>query len=213
MKYVSAGLFVFGSVALGAGLSFLALQYRSAGMLAVVGGTPISAREADRLSTIRSIDFVNLFLTMNNGFYTDYYKEQCPGVHGSPIVIQDIRYADLTGDGREEAVVTASSCLSNPRYPDILGVFSRSTGGAVSRLRIDDREFYTAKTYAHVVRFGIADGKFVQVLDEFQKGDKDCCPSLGRKIVYFTWDGETFRVSRIARREEVVPEAQTLFNE
>lgn len=57
--------------------------------------------------------------------------------HPDQIHIDRLEYFDFTGDGRAEAVVVASTCMTGTAGPDIHAVFTRTASGALEVLPFD----------------------------------------------------------------------------
>jgi hypothetical protein len=99
---------------------------------------------------------------------------------------RSVVYADLTADGRDEAIVPVSSggTLGNVAYL----VFTLRAGSPQAVLtRTLDR--------SNAGGFGIEvqDGKLVETVGEFGPEDPLCCPSVVRRT-YFRWDGSRLQV-------------------
>ena len=99
-----------------------------------------------------------------------------------------IEYTDLTGDGREEAVVPVSSggTLGNLAYV----VFTLRNGApTVVLTRTID------KTSRSGLKMEMEDGRLVELVGEYGPEDPLCCPTYLRKT-YFRWDGSSLQVER-----------------
>ena len=108
------------------------------------------------------------------------------------VVPPDILYADLTGDGREEAIVPISSegTLGNIAYV----VFTKSNGATTPILRrVLDRG-----SAAGGLVMAVTDGELVETIGEFGPDDAFCCPSFLRRT-HFRWDGSVLQVEREER--------------
>lgn len=102
-----------------------------------------------------------------------------------------IVYADLTGDGRDEAVVPIGSggTLGNLAY---LVFTLRSGSPAVILSRTLDR------SSAGGLGIDVQEARLVETVGEFGPEDPLCCPSQLRKT-YFRWDGARLQVEREER--------------
>ncbi len=111
---------------------------------------------------------------------------------GGALLPDDILYADLTGDRREEAVVPISSqgTLGNIAYL----VFMMVDGEPMPVLR---RTLDRGSTAAGLV-VAVSDGTLIETAGEFGPEDPFCCPSFLRRT-YFLWDGITLQVEREER--------------
>lgn len=109
---------------------------------------------------------------------------------GGEIVAADILYADLTGDGLEEAVVPISS---------------GGTAGNLAFLVLSYQEDGLGTILSEVpeggsVRVSLKDGQLVESQPVYEEGDLPGFPTQIRNI-YYEWDGEKLAVER----EETVP--------
>jgi uncharacterized protein YecT (DUF1311 family) len=62
-----------------------------------------------------------------------FSQADCEGV-----VINHLEYFDFTGDGQDEAVVLASTCMTGTAGPDIHAVVTRLPDGSLAELKIPD---------------------------------------------------------------------------
>src|SRR5207302_11229719 len=97
-------------------------------------------------------------------------------------------YADVTGDGREEAILPLSSggTLGNVAYQ----VYTLSAGAPVLILTAT-RDQATAGGPVMTVE----DGKLVRTAGRYGSEDPRCCPSALLKTSYH-WDGKALQVER-----------------
>lgn len=119
----------------------------------------------------------------------------------SPAVVEEIRrhfgggeveprrvaYADLTGDGREEALVVVES---GGTAGDLGAAVYHAEAGRVAVLTWIDRAGHIELRLANV---GPNSALVVVQQGQYAPGDAECCPSRIREIV-LRWDGVTFRV-------------------
>ncbi len=89
------------------------------------------AYSSDTVQHIRDFDF--------NAYLTRHYAD-CLTVSKSTVDITSIEYHDLNGDGREEALVIASSCHAGTGGPDIHAVYALDQTGRVRELAINDNK-------------------------------------------------------------------------
>ena len=99
-----------------------------------------------------------------------------------------IEYTDLTGDGREEAVVPVSSggTLGNLAY--LVFTLRGGSPNVVLTRTID-------KTSRSGLKMEMEDGRLVELVGEYGPEDPLCCPTYLRKT-YFRWDGSALQVER-----------------
>jgi hypothetical protein len=114
---------------------------------------------------------------------------------GGRVLPQEIIFADLTGDGADEAVVPISSGGSggNVAY----AVFGYSGG--------DLEELLVVKPEAGRVTVSAEDGMLVETQPVYAPEDPLCCPSQLRHT-YYGWDGSEFVVDH--EETETVPSAK-----
>jgi len=107
---------------------------------------------------------------------------------GGEVDKQSVVYADLTKDGRDEAVVPISSggTLGNIAYV-VLTLRSGSPTALLTALR--DR------SSAGGVQMSIEDGKLIKTTAKYGPEDPLCCPSALIKTTYY-WDGTNLQVER-----------------
>jgi hypothetical protein len=107
--------------------------------------------------------------------------------------IASVKYADVTGDQRDEAIlpITSGGTLGNLAY---LVLTMRSGHPAVILTALRDRQSLGGIT------INVEDGKVVKYTGKYGPEDPRCCPSLLVKTSY-RWDGANLQVER----EEEVP--------
>ena len=110
---------------------------------------------------------------------------------GGEIVPETIIYADLTGDGQDEAVVPVAS-----------GGTAGDIGFAVFTLRNGAPEELLAKAEGRVA-LDVEEGRLVETQPIYGPDDPNCCPSQLRKI-YYRWDGNAL----VPEREETIESPQ-----
>jgi len=114
---------------------------------------------------------------------------------GGRVLPQEIIFADLTGDGADEAVVPVSSGGSggNVAY----AVFGYRGG--------DLKELLVVKPEAGRVTVAVEDGMLVETQPVYAPEDPLCCPSQLRHT-YYRWDGSELVVDH--EKTETVPSAK-----
>ena len=115
--------------------------------------------------------------------------------------VKGIIYADLTGDGREDAVVpvTSGGTVGNIAY----FVYTLQYGAPQMILtrRLE-------KGSAGGLKMSIVDGKLTETAAEYGAEDPLCCPSALRRTT-FRWDGKQLQVEREVS-EKATPTAKQL---
>lgn len=170
---------------------------------------PSAAEDAKRLD-IRNFD---LAAYLGKTEYRDCIYEY---PDAPPVVIEQegigIFYTDLTGDGREEAVVSGWSCWSGTGGPDVRGVFMLSATGTPERLPIEDHRYIVdgvnySDGFAGHQRLRVRDGRLIEIVPVYRRGDGNCCPEGGSRTFVYRWDGSIFVVQSV---EIERPPASTL---
>ena len=112
---------------------------------------------------------------------------------GGQLEPRAIVYADVTGDGREEAIVpvTSGGTLGNLAYQ----VYTLR-GGVAAPILTATRDAGTAGG----VVLSVEDGKLIRTTGKYGPADPRCCPSVLVKT-YYRWDGVNLQVGR----EEELP--------
>lgn len=116
--------------------------------------------------------------------------------------IAPFQYGDLDGDGREEAVFMAYTCMSGTGGTDFYGVLKLLPGGKIISLPIQDapKPYKGRDPYAGLrgrTRLEIQGGKLLQIFPTYPD-EKACnsCSEGERKFIY-RWDGHQFVVDDI----------------
>lgn len=109
---------------------------------------------------------------------------------GGEVVPTDVLYDDLTGDGREDAVVPISSGGTAGNLAFL--VLSYQDGDLVSLL--------SKVPESGSVRLAVRDGQLVETQPVYQEGDQPGFPQQVRNT-YYRWDGEGL----VVEREETTP--------
>ncbi len=110
---------------------------------------------------------------------------------GGEILPETIIYADLTGNGQDEAVVPIAS-----------GGTAGDIGFAVFALRNGALEELLAKAEGRVA-LDVEEGQLVETQPIYGPDDPNCCPSQLKKI-YYRWDGNAL----VPEREETIENPQ-----
>ena len=109
--------------------------------LAIVSCLSNAIFAKDQPNSIRNFDFQS-YLIKRNGLT----NEGC-GSEELPIKNIQTAYADLMGDGNEEAVVEATTCAMGNGGADIVEVFKLDSKGNPASLKIDDSKLSTQDLY------------------------------------------------------------------
>ena len=111
-------------------------------------------------------------------------------------------YADLDGDGQEEAAVEGWSCLSGNGGADFWGVLKLMPGGKLAVLPIDPmpKTFKGRNPFADLrghMSLEIKDGRPNEVYGIYKGSDPNCCPEGGHRRFIYRWDGHRFALDDI----------------
>ena len=182
--------------------------------LVVIGTSPqAQTHEAQKSAsknadTIRGVDFSK---AMNEIAVAEGADECAETDQPTPHIAQT-DFGDLDGDGLEEAVVTAYSCLAGTGGVDLLAVFKLS-GGTLKRVAMDfDLEKPLPPFKGRDVATGlrghlgvkIRSGHLVLELPIYNPHDPNCCTSAGVRQFIFGWDGTKLALENVVD----VPEAK-----
>lgn len=162
---------------------------------------------------IRNIDFSALLikeyerLCRENGFTEEYgfieHKDWEPIAASST----RITYADITGDGNEEVLVNAWSCMAGNSGPDISRVYTLSASSSTAELVVDESVRFNGKNYSLTNTVDDKDGYIGYCGREIQNNklillcmrttEKGRTEDVGKRIFEYSWDGVKFIVSHV----------------
>jgi uncharacterized protein YecT (DUF1311 family) len=117
----------------------------------------------------------------------------CPA--DSPPYFWRLDYYDFKGDGNQEAIIVASSCMTGTAGPDIHSVVGRNASGELSEWKIPEA---TEKTYDNM--FGnsnsdlkVEDGLLVSTFND------DAARETPPLIIEYKWNGKEFAIVSIKK--------------
>lgn len=125
-------------------------------------------------------------------------EEACPGM-AAPIRIGKIYYHDFDGDGFDEAVVFAYSCLAGTGGTDLPGVFTRSAAGEVVELDVGEIPSVGQKLREGLrgkVDLKVEEGMLVKESPLYRDEGPNCCPTGGVRRFAYRWDGKAFALDK-----------------
>lgn len=171
----------------------------------VVVASLLSMPAAARAESIRSVDFANFAFPLRpatgepgsfrlrDGTYRDRPGAPPPDI-GTWLDLAGVVYADVTGDGREEAVVVLEVMTGGSATPNAVYVFAMGRGGP------DLLWCFTTGDRADGGLKAVYGENGRLVVERFSpRGEAaDCCPIAFERTVYH-WSRERFR--RLSRRE------------
>ena len=147
--------------------------------------------------SIRKADFEDLMKApfLKSAHATNMHHA-CKGALRTGIEISTRAFGDLDGDGREEAAVTAFSCVAGNGGPDLIAVFTMNPEGVVRELKIEPRT-WNQPFKGHDPTMGlrgqmtvaIESGRMIEKFPIFKETDGGCCASGGIREFVYRWDG------------------------
>jgi len=151
--------------------------------------TTLDAASASKPNAIRRFDFGGL-LAKETAECEEY---------GLPVTRDaDVEYADLDGDGAEEAIVTASSCLTGTAGPDIVRVYRLAPDGGVVEMpvsqdpRFEGRRYDEGLCWKSGSRLTARGGRLVREYSD--------ASGLEHPLtVFYGWSGKEFRVASVQK--------------
>lgn len=129
-----------------------------------------------------------------------FSKADCEGV-----VINHLEYFDFTGDGQDEAIVGASTCMTGTAGPDVHAVVTRQPDGSLAELKIPDpsEKQRGALLGRNFYELSVKDGLLVGIYHD----------ESGRPnplVIKYRWSGrdKDFQVAEV----KIAPRYQTSFD-
>ena len=122
--------------------------------------------------------------------------DACKDALRNEIEISTKAFGDLDGDGREEAAVTAYSCMAGEGGPDMIAVFAMNPDGVVRELKIEPRKWnqpFKGRDPSQGLRgqmtVAIENGRMIEKCPIFKETDGGCCATGGSREFIYRWDG------------------------
>lgn len=111
-------------------------------------------------------------------------------------------YADVDGDGEEEAAIVGFSCLSGTGGPDFAGVLKLKAEGNLVVLPMEPlpktfKERDVLKDLRGHQGLRIKDGRLMHIFPIYSDGEPNCCPEGGERHFLYRWDGHKFVVDDV----------------
>jgi uncharacterized protein YecT (DUF1311 family) len=115
------------------------------------------------------------------------------------IYINHVEYHDFFGDGQQEAVVVASTCMTGTAGPDIHAVYKRDTDGKVVELpfRHAEGDPFFNSSGRKIPVFGNANYGLALENGELVARWRDSSDREAPLVVWYKWDGKNFVVDRM----------------
>ena len=169
----------------------------SVGCAIVLLTAGITFGEIQKPASIRDVDFKKVIVEEQKLLEAELCEHRAGFA-----VIENLQYADLDGDSKEEAVVTASTCLQGTAGPDIARVYKLTRDGA---LHILPRDILVSVHEDVEIHFGNEPGLVLSVEKGILVGsfsihnerDPNCCPMGGVRKIYWRWNGQRFAIRTI----------------
>jgi hypothetical protein len=160
--------------------------------LAIVSCLSNAIYATDQGSSIRNYDFQS-YLIKRNGLT----NEGC-GSNELPIKNLHVAYADLLGDGNEEALVEATTCAMGNGGADIVEVFKFDSKGNPVSLKMDDSKLSTQDLYKgqfRTPRLEASNGKLTRWFIQRAAGEPPFKET--KRIITYQWTGEKFIIDKV----------------
>ena len=160
-----------------------------------------------------NIHNINFEILLQNTTYKNKEDLEACMPYQKPIFIDSIKYFDFDGDGKEEAIVRASSCFTGTAGPDINSVYKLLPSGQVIQLTVNDNNgmFNGKKIYDHSWKdygYDVKNNKLINTRPIYKDSDGNCCPSGGSREITYEWNGKEFMISgviEVTHSNTVVP--------
>ncbi len=164
--------------------------------------TPPPSPPAGPSRAIRAVDVKKLLDENAFGFVSDTeieeLKEECAGNGRDPLDVENLDYADLDGDGQEEAIYEGFTCMSGSAGMDFFGVVKLTPDGKLVDMPIKAHEgsFKGRDVYDGLrghMSLSVENGKLAEVYPVYAN-EKECeaCSSGGQRRFIFRWNGSAF---------------------
>ncbi|AVS73995.1 hypothetical protein [Paracidovorax cattleyae] len=144
---------------------------------------------------IRKVDF-STYLLARDGLGVQLIEEFCDR---DPIRHIAVRYADLLGQGDEQAVVEATTCAMGTGGADITEVFRRLPDGRLASLPIDDTGYQGGDLYEgqrRTPRLEVRRGRLTRWFVRYGEGAEGGAPQIRRTITY-RWSRDRFVIDSV----------------
>jgi hypothetical protein len=130
-------------------------------------------------------------------------KTEC-GDNGRDLLqVANLDYADLDGDGQEEAIYEGFTCMSGSGGMDFFGIVKLTTDGKLVDMPIKPHEGpFQGRDVYHGLRghmtLTVQNGKLVEAYPVYAD-EKECeaCSSGGERHFIFHWDGSRFVLENV----------------
>jgi hypothetical protein len=159
---------------------------------------PASTSKQPPQKSIREIDLEEYLQDHIGEVDPDFVNLQDQCAKGDdPIRGVTLKYADLDGDGKEEAIFQGFTCLAGNNGYDFFGVLKLNDAGKIVELPVPPfpREFKGRETFENLrghVHLEVLDGKLAEVYPVYSGDECTNCAAGGDRQLIFRWDGQHF---------------------
>jgi hypothetical protein len=169
-------------------------------VLSPAGGNAQENEETKARNSIRDVDLQKFLKTRYLDIEPDLdvLEEQCPEGQDHILSLAPFRYADLDGDGQEEAVFEGFTCMAGTAGVDFFGVLKVMPDGKLVKLPFEKerKEFKGRNPYEGLrghLKLEIKNAHLLQVFPVY-KDEKECnsCADGGEREFVYRWDGHHF---------------------
>ncbi len=139
---------------------------------------------------IRNVDFEKYLIQR------DKLTKLCQGE--PPIKNIQVNYAEITGDGKEEAIVEATSCAMGNGGADIVEVFQLKEDKTLQSLKIDESKFAGNNLYQgqfRTPRLEESNGRLTRWFVKRSAGGS-AGPSI-KRVVTYRWVKDHFEIENV----------------
>jgi len=165
-------------------------------------GLPSPGQPTGPSRAIRAVDVKKLLDDNTFGLLTDSeikdLKQECADNGRDLLDVENLDYADLDGDGQEEAIYEGFTCMSGSGGMDFFGVVKLMQDGKLVDMPIKPHQgpFKGRDVYDRLrghMSLAAKNGGLVEVYPVYSD-EKECeaCSTGGRREFIFQWDGSRF---------------------
>ena len=169
--------------------------------------TPLSTPSSGPSRAIRAVDVRKMLDDNRFGFVPesemDELKAECANNGRHLLDVGNLDYADLDGDGQEEAIYEGFTCMSGSGGMDFFGVVKLTKDGTLVDMPIEAHEGpFQGRDVYHGLRghmtLTVQHGKLVETHPVYAD-EKECeaCSSGGQRLFVFHWDGNRFVLENV----------------
>ncbi len=137
-------------------------------------------------------------------FFDERYAE-CLEQFDQPVAINSVVYHDFGSDGREEIIVTASTCHMGTAGPDIHAVYEYLSSTAIREMPIEEADSFGGEPlFGSLVgnrNYFLYPNSRDELVAEYHD-ESERPPRQSPLILYYRWNGEEFRLVRVERHVE-----------